>query len=315
MNIHPTTAGVLCGTAAGAFAGLIFIFPELSRGFTPLQLTVARYTAFGVIALVFLLPRLRKILPHLTRRDYAVLAGLAVTGNTLYYVFLSNAVQLAGVALTSLVHGLVPVVVTVVGSRDRGAVSINRLMPSILLSCAGIMCIGWQALTPANLGAISQQAVGFLCAVGALASWSIYAVWNSRSLGRLNALSSYDWNLLVGTMTGAQGLILLPFALSDVNTNHSGHDWAQLGLAALGIAVLCSIVGNALWNTMSRLLPLTLAGQMFLSETIFALLYGLIWDQRWPTPLEMTALTLVVASVLSCISAHRPTSNCIISHV
>ena len=71
------------------------------------------------------------------------------------------------------------------------------------------------------------------------------------------------------------------------------------------MAVFASLLGNALWNQMSRLLPLTLVGQMILCETVFALLYGMLWERRLPTPLETTALACVTLSVLSCVAAHR----------
>jgi drug/metabolite transporter (DMT)-like permease len=74
---------------------------------------------------------------------------------------------------------------------------------------------------------------------------------------------------------------------------------------SIGVAVFASILGNALWNRMSRLLPLTLVGQMILFETLFALIYGFVWEQRMPAPLEIAAFALVVFSVLSCIAAYR----------
>jgi drug/metabolite transporter (DMT)-like permease len=55
---------------------------------------------------------------------------------------------------------------------------------------------------------------------------------------------------------------------------------------------------------MSKLLPLTLLGQMILFETLFALIYGFLWEQRLPTTLECVAFTLVVLSVVSCLAAH-----------
>ncbi len=69
------------------------------------------------------------------------------------------------------------------------------------------------------------------------------------------------------------------------------------------MAVLALIVGNAFWNKMSRSLPLTLVGQMILFETLFALIYGFLWERRLPTPLESAAFVLVILSVTSCISA------------
>ena len=79
-----------------------------------------------------------------------------------------------------------------------------------------------------------------------------------------------------------------------------------MGVAALlGVAALASIFGNALWNRMTRLLPLTLVGQMILFETLFALIYGFLWEQRFPTLLEAAAFVLVVLSVTTCLAAHR----------
>jgi drug/metabolite transporter (DMT)-like permease len=55
---------------------------------------------------------------------------------------------------------------------------------------------------------------------------------------------------------------------------------------------------------MSRLLPLTLVGQMILFETLFALIYGFMWEQRLPTLLQLLPFIPVVLSVLTCIAAH-----------
>ena len=56
---------------------------------------------------------------------------------------------------------------------------------------------------------------------------------------------------------------------------------------------------------MSRLLPMTLAGQMILFETLFALLYGFLWDHRVPTFPETLAILFVSVSVLSGVMVHR----------
>jgi drug/metabolite transporter (DMT)-like permease len=44
---------------------------------------------------------------------------------------------------------------------------------------------------------------------------------------------------------------------------------------------------------------------MIVFETIFASLYGYLWEGRWPTPLEAPALALLVAGVVMCARAHR----------
>ena len=44
---------------------------------------------------------------------------------------------------------------------------------------------------------------------------------------------------------------------------------------------------------------------MIVFETIFASLYGYVWEGRWPTPLEAIALALLVAGVVMSAWAHR----------
>lgn len=299
-----TFIGILCGMAAGALWGLVFLAPELAHAFSPLQLAAGRYLAYGLIATALIAPRWSMLARGLGPREWLALAWLSFASNTLYYVLLSTAVQKGGIAMTSLVIGFMPVAVTIIGSRDRDAVPLQRLLPSLLLSAGGAFCIGWQALAAPASGSSIEQSIGLLCAIGALVSWTAFAVGNSRWLARLQHVSAHDWSLLIGVVTGAQALVLVPLSLILDTAQHSADAWATITAISIGVAVLASVVGNALWNRMSQLLPLTLVGQMILFETLFALLYGLLWERRLPTALEVAALALVVASVVSCIAAH-----------
>lgn len=295
--------GIACGIGAGALWGLVFLAPELVRGFTPLQLAVGRFLAYGLFAAALLLPRWPRLAAQLGRQDWWALGWLSLWGNTAYYVLLANAVQRGGIAMTSLVIGFLPMLVTVIGSREHQAVPLRRLAPSLLCGLGGVACIGWQSLGGA---APAGGLVGLLCAIGALAAWTWFAVRNSRHLARLPRVSVQDWNLAIGVVTGAQALLLLPFALWLDDGTHSAAEWGRLAVVVVCVALGASIAGNALWHRMSRLLPLTMVGQMILFETLFALLYGFLWEQRLPTGLEWLAMACVVASVLFCVQAHRP---------
>ncbi|WP_024892077.1 DMT family transporter [Luteimonas huabeiensis] len=301
-----TILGVACGMGAGALWGLVFLAPELVREFAPLQLTIGRYLFYGLFSALLIAPLWRALRPKLGRREWIALAWLALTGNVLYYVLLASAVQLGGIAMTSLVIGFLPVAVTLVGSRDAGALPLRRLGLSLACCAAGALCIGWQALAAPASGSAGRQLAGLLCAAGALASWTCYAVGNRRWLVRLRDVSMHEWNLLTGVVTCAQTLLLVPVALLLHREPHDGQAWALLAGVSAGVALFASILGNALWNRMSRLLPLTLVGQMILFETLFALLYGLLWERRGPTALELAAFVLVALGVATCLAAHRP---------
>jgi len=70
-------------------------------------------------------------------------------------------------------------------------------------------------------------------------------------------------------------LAWLAFA-SVAEAGHGAREWAWFVGISASLALLALIIGNAFWNRASRLLPLTMVGQMILFETLFALLYGLI---------------------------------------
>ncbi|MGZ5201614.1 MAG: DMT family transporter, partial [Telluria sp.] len=273
----------------------------LARGFSPLQLAAGRYLAYGIVAAVLIAPSWRRLAGVLTGAEWRALASLSFWGNILYFVLLARAVQTGGIAMTSLIVGLLPVTVTIVGSREHGAVPLARLAPSLLLSIAGIVCIAWHAMRPGGSGSLG----GLLCAVGALFSWTVYAVKNSRWLARLDHVSAHEWSLLTGVVTGAESLLLAVPAFVLAPGAHAGAEWAYFGAIVTGVAICASVLGNAFWNRASRLLPLTMTGQMILFETLFALLYGFIWEQRFPSPAEALAVLLLVAGVLSCTAAHR----------
>lgn len=301
MDAAKTSLGITAGIIGGALWGLVFLVPELTRGFTPIQLAAGRYLAYGVIAALLIARSWRRLAAHLTWREWKGLLWLSFAGNIIYYFFLAQAVQTGGIAMASVVIGLLPVVVTLVGSRDAGALPLRRLAPSLILSSAGLLCISWQALvTQGQNGSLA----GLLYAIGALVSWAAYAVGNSRWLAGLRAVTPHEWSLLTGLVTGAEALLLaVPALLSDA-PEHSAADWLYFTAVVTGVALLCSIIGNGLWNYASRTLPLTLVGQLIVFETVFAALYGFLWEARWPTVAEASAMAFLVAGVASCALAH-----------
>jgi len=306
MNRKTEFKGIIAGAVAGACWGFVFLAPELVRDFTPFQLAIGRYLAYGILALVLIAPRLTRLRGQMGRREWAALLGLSLTGNLLYYVLVGSAVQLGGVAMPSLVVGFLPVAVTLIGSRRHGAASLKRLWPALILASAGIVCIGWQALMMETGESGRQPVIGFVCALGALLAWTGYAIWNQSWLERLPRISAHDWSLLTGLVTGALALLLAwPAFMTVGEAGHGAGAWLWFAAVTTALGLLASIIGNACWNHASRVLPLTMVGQMILFETLFALLYGFLWELRWPTLLEWLAMVLVAASVPLSLSAHR----------
>ncbi|MBQ1782683.1 MAG: DMT family transporter [Gammaproteobacteria bacterium] len=285
------------GLGAGALWGMVFLAPALLAAFSPLQLTVGRYLAYGAVAL--LLP-LHRLLFAVSGRDWLRLLALSLLGNLLYFVLLAQAVQWVGIAPSSLIVGLIPVVVMVAGSREQGTPPARRLIGPLLLMVVGTAAIAldsYQAGAGSGLRPGWQSWAGLVCAFGALLSWAAYAVANRHWLRQRPGYSSQHWSLLTGVATGALALLLAPLAFADLSGAESGQSWPLFWLVMVAVAIGASVVGNALWNGASRRLPLTLTGQLILFETLFALLYGFMFDGRWPRPLEWLAMVLMIGGV------------------
>ncbi|MBB6251886.1 DMT family transporter [Nitrospirillum iridis] len=300
-------AGMGYGVLAGAFWGTVFLGPRVLHAFSPMQLSASRYLLYGLISVVLILPRWRALAPKVGRTEALALLRLSLLGNIVYYVFVASAVHLAGVAATSLIIGLLPMAVTLVGSREQGAVPLRALVLPLALGAIGVSLIGIDLLGRPVEGGLTtaQRLLGLACAAGALVSWTLYAVLNSRWLTRLPSVSAHDWSLLTGVATGTLALGLAAPAFLWGGVPHAPGDWALFWGVSGGVAIGASVLGNAFWNRASRLLPLTLTGQMILFETLFALLYGFLWDGRWPTLMEGLAILALVASVALCVGRHH----------
>ncbi len=303
--------GVLYGVLAGALWGTVFVVPRQLQDFSPLLLSSGRYVMYGLVSLAALLPMLRRIWPRLTREDLAALVKLAFAGNLLYYLCLASAIHMVGIAPASLIVGVLPVTVTLLGRRDHGAVPLAKLVWPLALIAAGIVCINVDVFSAAGDGqsgdALTKLA-GVGCAVAALICWTWFAVENARYLQRSAHFSGNEWSVLWGVVTGALGgilwLVILLLPAGSVQGAVSDARWTTFWQLNLIVAIGASWLGNGLWNAAAKRLPLTLSGQMIVFETLFALLYGFIYDHRLPRPLEIAAIVLLVAGVSWSVRQH-----------
>ncbi|CAN7395064.1 DMT family transporter [Pseudoduganella sp. LjRoot289] len=307
--------GVLCGLLAGAMWGMVFIVPELLAAFSPVEMAVGRYIAYGAIAFGLMLPRLGNLFGRLDRSDYAALLRHALSGNIVYYMLLALGVKLAGVAPTSLIIGVLPISVTLMGRKDHGAVPLRQLALPLLVVAAGIACINVDVFMHAGAagsrGGVWRTLLGVLCATGALLCWSWYTLDNARYLKRNPHFTSAEWSALYGLSSGLIALLIGAAALAVWHGDvlgaagaASGRDWTRFWITNALLALGASVIGNHLWNIASRRVPVTLSGQLILFETLFALLYGFIYKGQWPRMLEGAAIVLLTAGVMWSVRVH-----------
>jgi drug/metabolite transporter (DMT)-like permease len=293
---------------------MIFVMPRWLAEFSPMELALGRYLAYGLITLLLLAPRVSGLLRRLTRAECVVLLRHALAGNIVYYLLLSTGVQLAGVAAASLIIGLLPLSVTLLGRRDHGALPLRQLGWPLALVVAGIVCINVDVFSHAQSAAQpwSMVALGMVCAFGALLCWTWYAVDNARFLKRNPHFSGAEWSGLYGISTGLVALLMAVVAYASGWAGGPGEggavrDWLRFWGVVTMVALGASVIGNQLWNIASRRVPVTLSGQLLLFETLFGLLYGFLYQHQTPRPLELLAIVLLIAGVAGSVWMHaRP---------
>jgi drug/metabolite transporter (DMT)-like permease len=121
--------GIVYGVCAGLCWGVIFLGPQLTQGLSGLQFAVLRFLCYGAMSAVLLMPRWRRACASLGWADWKSLFWLSLIGHIIYYALVGTGVQLVGVATTSLIVGLIPVLVTLAGRHDANAVSLPSCYP------------------------------------------------------------------------------------------------------------------------------------------------------------------------------------------
>ncbi len=310
--------GVLCALGAGLMWGLVFITPLLLSDYPGMVLSIGRYLAFGMIALV---PAWfgRRRLATLRRADWVRAAQLAFVGNLLYYGLLASAIQLADIALPTMLIGTLPVAIAIGANLAPGhgseSIAWRRLAPSLLIILVGLMLVNASELsdmqsTPGR-HSVADYVLGCLLAVGGVLAWTWYPIMNSRYLRTNPQVDPMSW-------ATAQGLVMLPlsfigfvcYGLFNAATG-SGYDFPLgprplpfVGLMLL-IGLTASWLGTVLWNQASVRLPSALVGQLIVFETLFALLYAFILRQALPSLAVAGGIVLLCAGVLLGVRAFR----------
>lgn len=302
--------GTLYALAAGLMWGLVFIGPLLLPEYPAALQSVARYLAFGLIALPLAWFD-RTELRRLRAADWKEALKLSAIGNLLYYLCLASAIQRAGGPLPTMIIGTLPVVIAISanlrnGHRD-GRLPWRRLAPSLLLIALGIACVNrveLQALQADPDADPLRYAVGAALAVVAVACWTWYPLRNADWLRAHPDRSPRAW-------ATAQGLAILPLALSGYLIL-----WAWLGMRGdafampfgprpeffialmVAIGLFASWLGTLCWNQASQRLPTALVGQLIVFETLAALAYAFMLRGEAPRPLTLLGIGLLVAGVL-----------------
>lgn len=297
--------GVVAGLGAGAFWGLAFVAPLMAPEFSSVDITVGRYLACAMVSLVLMLwsgLRGQAFLPSWRQAGAAL--WLSILGYTGYYLLLSLAIQTTGATLPVLTIGTIPLWMMLLGKPQD--LLWRKLVPGLILTVLGMALM--MHATAAGLGAVQvgeQMWLGILYAGLAAASWVVFGLLNKRWLHQHPEVNSTMWANWMGLAAGLGALPIWLWAGSPLQSmvERPGFSMYLAVCAITGIGA--AWVASVLWNMASRRLSASLAGQLIVSETVFGLLYGFVWNAHWPAALQWLACALFLAGILASIKAHR----------
>jgi drug/metabolite transporter (DMT)-like permease len=284
---------ILAGLTSGAFWGFAFLVPQLIPECSPGLIALGRFCFFGLISVLALAFRYRELRRVLSKSILLQSLSFSFFGNSFYYFLLILGIRFAGITASSLIVGLLPVTVAIAGNGGRIT---RRMIPSLSLITFGILVINidlWIKTTPRAL----HPVLGVFFLVSALALWTWYAVANSNFLKTHSSISP----ALLSSLTGAFTLLFSPLiawiqsastGVDILNSLPHGHELIAFILWSALLGIGASWLALWLWNIASH-----------------RLLYGFIFEKRFPEIFETIAIISITLGVLMAIRSPRTGRN------
>jgi drug/metabolite transporter (DMT)-like permease len=289
--------GILAGLATCALWGLTFIAPRAVEPFTAWDLAVARYGIFGLASLLLMAdPRFRPTGIAFGRIAIGLaLGGLGYVG---YFVCAAYAVRWAGAVIPPLIIGTMPVIMALIANQREQAAQWRQLAMPLMMIVGGLLFMNLSALASADATERDGIVLGTAMASAALFIWVAYGLVNAAVMRKADAPDALRWTGLQGIGAAIGSAALLP--LMSVGETTADPTGFVMGIAGSWLATW-------FWVIASSRLPLTLAAQLIVAETVFGLLYGFLYESRWPLSQEWIGCALQVMGV--CLGVRTLTST------
>lgn len=281
---------------------MVFVVPRMTPGLSAVDLTAGRFISFGAVALLAILFTLRSSkLP--TWRQALTAMGMSVLGYTGYYWLLAMSITDAGSELPTLIIGIIPIWMMIWGKPL--ALRWRALLPGMLMTLVGLALMtvaSLQSIVNIEGGGTFWRGVGF--ATLAMVSWTVFGLANAAWLNQHPEVSASTWANWLGVATGLGALVLWLVLGSPSKDLLALDNKAWLTFICIATGISSAWISTILWNIASQRLSASLCGQLIVAETIFGLVYSFLWDQTWPSGLQLAACVLFIAGILASIRAH-----------
>lgn len=295
--------GILFALSACFIWGLIFIVPQFMTGFSPLEIALGRYAFYSLISLPIFLHKKMQGTCRYGLQIWIKALGLSLLPSFAYYIFVVLSLRYSTPAICAMILGISPITTAFYGNWKRKECTFKSLILPSVLVLIGLVIINVPSVLSTQ--SPSTYMLGLGCAFIALASWSWYVVTNAQFLKNNPEVKSSDWATVIGVATSFWvllfGAVFIFFASESFELQKYTIFSESLAHFLVGTWILglfCSWVGGTFWNRASTQLPVSLAGQLTIFETIFGLIFVYAFNQHLPPLFECIGIVFLLAAII-----------------
>jgi drug/metabolite transporter (DMT)-like permease len=296
-------AGIVYALMACFIWGLIFVVPEWMESYTAIEVAIGRYIVYGTVSALFFLKILLNKHIHFSREVWLKALYFSLASTFGYYTCLVLGLRYASPAICALVIGISPITIAFYGNwRQKETAFKNLIIPSILI-LIGLVIINVPHIETTD--SPGEYALGLVFAVISLLCWSWYVVANARFMRYHPQIDPNQWSTLIGVATllwvFVFTIILILFFEDQFHMEKyitPNEALTNFWVGSLVLGLLCSWMGAFLWNKASLYLPVSLAGQLTVFETIFGVIFVYMVTKSVPSTLEVVGILILLTGVI-----------------
>jgi len=296
--------GIVFALSACFIWGLIYVVPQLfMSGFSSMEVVLGRYFMYGLISSIIFCKAKMKNSCRYPKEIWIKALYLSLIITIVFYTFVVLGLRYSSPAVCTLILGIGPITIAFYGNWKQKEISFRSLIIPSALIILGLVIINIHYLEKTS--SFYLYFFGIFYSFLALILWSWYVVVNSTFLKKHPEISSKDWSTINGLTTLFWTLVytifLILFFPDQFNVNkyfilNQEFVYFIFGSSILGF--LCSWMGAFLWNRASLDLPVSLAGQLSIFETIFGIIFVYIAQRHLPLMSECIGVAILLTAII-----------------
>ncbi|MCE0494734.1 DMT family transporter [Vibrio salinus] len=292
---------IFLGIIVNFIWGSAFLIPYYFSSLDPNIIALGRYLTYGIIS-VFLYITKVKTRQSLTKRQWQTAFLLAFTGNVGYYLFLTTAIHLCGITISTLIVGTIPISMIIIGCFIEKPVRLNTIVFPVLLILTGLFLVNISKFSITSApDEMNNIILGVVFAFSSLVLWTFYGVSNVTFLKKNGSITSIQWSEAIGVCCFIQSIAAIPLLLlckpNLTSLLFESSVMYEYIFSSLFLGIVVSWLSTILWNNVSRNIPVTLLGQIIIFETLSSLFYGYLVDQALPSLIEFSSILLIISGI------------------